>query len=218
MGDFFIYFQEIAEIRFKLYLAVRAYFNSSPVVSARDKGLREKFSDRDLAIRDGIITDICNTLTIISKNLTDQVTAADQGTRGKAGLDTRHIFRVTAIRTDSKVALIFHAAHAQILVHPIHSFLLRAKRPRSRDIYAEKSAKRRPAKLAIRREHKFAYTIIKDFLSFVNCSEPAKAVWQNEQKTKIKFIFPQLFSEKKRIIIEIEIYIEISENNGRMTE
>ena len=26
------------------------------------------------------------------------------------------------------------------------------------------------------------------------------------------------FSEKKRIIIEIGIYIEISENNGRMTE
>ena len=57
------------------------------------------------------------------------------------------------------------------------------------------------------REHKIAYTIIMDFLSFVNCSEPAGTDWQVEQKRKIILIILQLFCEEKCIIIEVKNYL-----------
>ena len=127
MRDFFIHLKEVAEIGFKLYLAVGANLNGAPVRRTGDQCFGKKFSDRDFAVRDGVITDICNTLAIIGKNLSDQIAAANQGTRGKAGLDARCVFGITAVRADAEVAFIFHAAHAQILVHPFHSFLFRAE-------------------------------------------------------------------------------------------
>ena len=122
MGDFFIHLKEIAEIGFKLDLTVGTDLDRPTVSSAGDQCFGEKFSDRDLAVGNGIVTDICNAFAIIGKDLSDQITAANQGTRGKAGLDARRTFRVTAVRTDAEIAFVFHAAHAQILVHPF-SFL-----------------------------------------------------------------------------------------------
>ena len=49
-------------------------------------------------------------------------------------------------------------------------------------------------------EFKIAYTIIMDFLPFVNYSKPAGEVWIDQRKLKINPVILQLFSKEKRII------------------